>query len=142
MANAEGAMVHALYYIDDIRTQMSQVSMKDLPISTVQKTQLASMLALLPRAQAMIEQVQGVSGIVSWLLGVGHERRFLVQTMDSAELRPGGGFTGQYGILQISDGRMAPFSLQDVTELGSSLNSLLNCDVVAAIDSGIRTRVE
>src|SRR5437016_7348974 len=54
-------------------------------------------------------------GLVAWLLGVGHQRRFLVQTMDRAELRPGGGFTGQYGILQIQDGRMSPFNLTDVT---------------------------
>ncbi len=127
MANAEGVLIHALYYINDIRTQMSQVSMSALPISDAQKKQLASLLALLPRVQDYIVQVQGLTGIVSWLLGVGQQRRFLVQTMDSAELRPGGGFTGQYGVLQIQDGRLAPFSLQDVTELdyagnGSELN--------------------
>lgn len=127
VSNAEGAMVHAQYYINDIQTQMSQVSINDLPISAKQKTELASVLTLLPKAQSLITQVQGVTGIVSWLLGIGHQRRFLVQTLDNAELRPSGGFTGQYGILQIQNGRMAPFSLQDVTELdyagnGSELN--------------------
>ncbi len=124
VSNAEGAMVHALYYIDDIQTQMSQVSLNDLPISDKQKTELTSVLALLPKAQSLITQVQGVTGIVSWLLGIGHQRRFLVQTMDSAELRPSGGFTGQYGIFQIQDGRMAPFSLQDVTELDYAGNGV------------------
>jgi hypothetical protein len=37
--------------------------------------------------------------------------------MDRAELRPGGGFTGQYGIVQIQDGRVTPPSLTDVTLL-------------------------
>jgi len=115
VAAIEGSLVHALYYIDDIRSQMSQVSIKDIPISDSQKAQLTSVLALLPKAQDMITQAQGLIGIVSWLLGVGQQRRFLVQTMDRAELRPSGGFTGQYGILQIQDGRMAPFSLTDVT---------------------------
>jgi len=124
VSNAEGAMVHALYYIDDIQTQMSQVSLNDLPISAKQKTELTSVLTLLPKAQSLITQVQGVTGIVSWLLGIGHQRRFLVQTMDSAELRPSGGFTGQYGIFQIQDGRMAPFSLQDVTELDYAGNGV------------------
>jgi hypothetical protein len=124
VSNAEGAMVHALYYIDDIQTQMSQVSLNDLPFSDKQKTELTSVLALLPEAQSLITQVQGVTGIVSWLLGIGHQRRFLVQTMDSAELRPSGGFTGQYGIFQIQDGRMAPFSLQDVTELDYAGNGV------------------
>jgi hypothetical protein len=111
----EGSMVHALYYITDIRTQMSNVSIKDLPISDAQKSQIASLLPLLPKAQDMIVQAQGLVGLVTWLLGVGQPRRFLIQTMDSAELRPGGGFTGQYGILQIQDGRMSPLSLTDVT---------------------------
>lgn len=111
----EGAMVHALYYISDIRTQMSHISLKDLPISSSQKAQLASLLPLLPKAQDMIVQAQGLVGLVTWLLGVGQPRRFLIQTMDSAELRPGGGFTGQYGIVQIQDGRITPPSLTDVT---------------------------
>ncbi|MFL5698862.1 MAG: DUF4012 domain-containing protein [Ktedonobacteraceae bacterium] len=113
----EGAMVHALYYISDIRAQMSHISLKDLPISNSQKTQLASLLPLLPKAQDMIVQAQGLVGLVTWLLGVGQPRRFLIQTMDRAELRPGGGFTGQYGIVQIQDGRVTPPSLTDVTLL-------------------------
>jgi len=122
VANAEGVMVHGLYYLDDIRAQMSQISLKQLPISNAQKTQLVSLLALLPRVQSMILQGQGLIGIVSWLLGVGQPRHFLVQTMDNGELRPGGGFTGIYGVLTVQDGRMAPFSLQDVTVLDYASN--------------------
>lgn len=115
VAAIDGSMVHALYYIDDIQQQMSQVSIKDIPVSDSQKKQLASVMNLLPTARDTIIQAQGMVGLVAWLLGVGHQRRFLVQTMDRAELRPGGGFTGQYGILQIQDGRMSPFNLTDVT---------------------------
>ena len=122
VSNVEAAMTHTLYYINDIRTQMSQVSLNDLPISASQKNELTSVLSLLPKVQSYVQQGQGLVGLVSWLLGVGQTRRFLVQTMDRAELRPGGGFTGQYGILQIQNGRMAPFSLQDVTELDYASN--------------------
>ena len=124
ISNIEGALAHALYYIGDIRAQMSQVSLEQLPISDAQKKQLGSVLTLLPTAQNAIEQGQGLIGIVAWLLGVGHERRFLLQTMDRAELRPSGGFTGQYGILDIKDGRMAPLSLRDVTELDYAGNGV------------------
>jgi uncharacterized protein DUF4012 len=124
ISNAEGVLVHALYYINDIRTQMSQVSIKDVPISNTQKKELTSALDLIPKAQDMIVQGQGLIGIASWLLGVGQQRHFLVQTMDNAELRPGGGFTGMYGVLTIQDGRMAPFSLRDVTELDYAGNGV------------------
>lgn len=117
ISSVEAAMTHSLYYIDDIRQQMAQVSLNDLPISATQQQELLAALGLLPKVQSYILQGQGLVGLASWLLGVGQERRFLVQTMDRAELRPGGGFTGQFGILDIKSGRMAPFSLQDVTEL-------------------------
>ena len=118
----EASLVHALYYIGDIRLQLSHVSIKDLPISDAQKAQISSVLPLLPKAEEMITQAQGLIGPISWLLGVGHPRRFLIQTMDRAELRPGGGFTGQYGILQVQDGRMSPLSLTDVTLLDYAEN--------------------
>ena len=117
VSDIEAAMTHTLYYINDIQGQLSRVSLNALPISATQKKELFSVLTLLPKVQSYVQQGQGLVGTLSWLLGVGHQRRFLVQTMDRAELRPGGGFTGQYGILQIQDGRMAPFKLQDVTEL-------------------------
>jgi hypothetical protein len=117
VSNIEGTMLHALYYIQDIKTQMSQVVLNQLPLSAAQQKEITSAMTLLPKAQNYIEQGQGMIGIVSWLLGVGQARHFLVQTMDQAELRPGGGFTGQYGVFTIQDGRMAPFTLQDVTEL-------------------------
>ncbi|HKV02588.1 MAG TPA: DUF4012 domain-containing protein, partial [Ktedonobacteraceae bacterium] len=122
IANVEGVLVHGQYYLDDIRAQMSQISVNQLPISAAQQKQFTSLMALLPRVQGLIEQGQGLVGIVSWLLGVGQPRHYLVQTMDNAELRPGGGFTGIYGLLTIHDGRMAPFSLQDVTVLDYASN--------------------
>ena len=54
----EGAIVHALYYIDDVQSQMSQVQLKDLPISDRQKAQLTSALALLPTARSAVVQAQ------------------------------------------------------------------------------------
>jgi len=120
----EGTLTHALYYIGDVRNQMNGVSVNALPISDSQKKQLVSALALLPKAESYIQQAQGLVGVVSWLLGVGQPRRFLVQTMDRAELRPGGGFTGQYGILTIDGGRVGQFSLRDVTELDYAENGV------------------
>lgn len=115
IAAVEAGITHALYYINDVQVQMSQVSLNELPISASQKTEFSSLMGQLPGIQSQLTQVQGDVGMMSWLLGVGQQRRFLVQTMDTAELRPGGGFTGDYGVLQINNGRMSPFTLTDVT---------------------------
>nr|MBA2395644.1 DUF4012 domain-containing protein [Ktedonobacteraceae bacterium] len=62
-------------------------------------------------------------GPANWLLGVDQPRVFLVQTMDRAELRPSGGFTGQYGELSITSGRVGPFSLHDISGVEYTDNS-------------------
>ncbi|HLG64014.1 MAG TPA: DUF4012 domain-containing protein [Ktedonosporobacter sp.] len=124
ISTIQGTLIHALYYIDDVQLNMSQVNLKDIPISAKQKTELVGLLNLLPQARDMITQAQSLVPPIAWLLGVGHQRRFLVQTMDRGELRPSGGFTGQYGILQIQDGSMAPFSLRDVALLDYAGNGI------------------
>ncbi len=61
LATIEGTVVHAIYYIDDIQTQMSQVQLNDLPISTRQVTQLAGILAELPMVRDMLTQAQDMT---------------------------------------------------------------------------------
>ncbi|MGH2506505.1 MAG: DUF4012 domain-containing protein, partial [Ktedonobacteraceae bacterium] len=114
----EAALVHGQYYLNDIQTQMAQVDLTQIPFgTTAQKAQLANALDSLPQAASLITQVQSMLSPVSWLLGVGQQRHLLVQTLDRGELRPSGGFEGQYGVLTLQDGRMSPFSLTDVAEL-------------------------
>src|SRR5579884_3296169 len=54
------------------------------------------------------------------ILGIGQPARYLVLFMDRSELRPGGGFQGNFGILTMDGGRpstSAPLTLQDVYQL-------------------------
>jgi hypothetical protein len=85
-----------------------------LPISDQQKQQTATLLQALPQARADLAQAKTFWGAIGWIIGVDKPRTFLIQTMDRAELRPGGGFTGQFGILNLNGGRMAPFNLQNI----------------------------
>jgi hypothetical protein len=118
VSDIKATITHALYYMDDIQQNMSQVQLSSLSIiSAKQKAQLTGVMAQLPSIRNLIMQNQNMVDLVTWLLGVGQPRRFLVQTMDTGELRPGGGFTGQYGMLSIQNGRVAPFTLRDVALL-------------------------
>ncbi len=54
---------------------------------------------------------------MGWLLGVDGPRHFLVQELDSTELRATGGFSGQYGILTVQNGKIGAFSLLPVDNL-------------------------
>lgn len=115
-----------LPYLDDIQQQSHELSLQSLPssmISAHQLTQVSQALQLLPQVEAALTQVRALLMPMGWLLGVNTPRTFLVQTMDRAELRPTGGFTGQYGELQINGGRVAPFSLRDISLIEYADNS-------------------
>ncbi|HXX78160.1 MAG TPA: DUF4012 domain-containing protein, partial [Ktedonobacteraceae bacterium] len=101
--------------LNDIQIQSRSASIDSLPVSAQQRTQLQAVLQALPQIQSDLVQVKDLLGVANWLLGVDAPRTFLVQTMDRAELRPTGGFTGQFGELQINAGRVAPFNLRDIS---------------------------
>src|SRR6184192_487160 len=103
--------------LNDIQTQSHLFSLDALPasINAHQRAQLVQLMQLIPQAQADLVQVRDLLDAAGWMLGVNEPRTFLVQTMDRGELRPTGGFTGQYGELSIKGGRMAPFSLRDIS---------------------------
>ncbi|MBO0781324.1 MAG: DUF4012 domain-containing protein, partial [Ktedonobacteraceae bacterium] len=100
--------------LNDIQTRSGQVKLDDLPIGDSQRQQLTQLFQLLPQAQTDLTQVRNLIGSMGWLLGVNEPRTLLVQTMDRAELRPTGGFTGQFGELVIKGGRVAPFTLKNI----------------------------
>ncbi|HVB23482.1 MAG TPA: DUF4012 domain-containing protein [Ktedonobacteraceae bacterium] len=114
---------YLLPLLNDIQLQSRQLDINALPVSASSRAEFVQLLQLLPQATANLAQVHNLLGGLGWMLGVGQPRTFLVQTMDRAELRPTGGFTGQYGELHINGGRVAPFSLHDISFVEYTNNS-------------------
>ncbi len=112
-----------LPYINDIQRQSQSMSLTALPVNAHQREQIQQLIQLLPQIKSMLVQGRSLLGAVGWLLGVDGPRTFLVQTMDRAELRPTGGFTGQYGELHIAGGRVGTFSLRDISLIEYANNS-------------------
>ena len=116
MLDLVGATINGILpSLNDIQIQSRFISLDTLPVSVQQRNQLQQLLQALPQIQTDLAQVLDLLGVANWLLGVNEPRTFLVQTMDRAELRPTGGFTGQYGELHIQGGRIAPFNLADIS---------------------------
>nr|BBH92901.1 hypothetical protein KTA_11000 [Thermogemmatispora argillosa] len=99
----------------DVEAQSQRLSLEALPLSGSQRQQVQQLLQVLPMLQQSLAQARELLNAAGWLLGVDKPRTYLVQTMDRSELRPAGGFTGQYGELTINAGRIAPFSLKDIS---------------------------
>lgn len=67
---------------------------------------LTAVQSHLPEIQQGLEDAKNVVALLPQLLGLGKPANYLLQILDSTELRPGGGFMGNYGALTVSGGRM------------------------------------
>ncbi|MGZ3638223.1 MAG: DUF4012 domain-containing protein [Ktedonobacterales bacterium] len=98
----------------DIQTQLKQVRLDDLPICAAQKDQFSALAAQLPRAQQLLDDASGLPAAAGWLLGTDAPRHFLIQTLDRTELRPTGGFAGEYGVVTVQNGKLQTLTLNNV----------------------------
>ena len=114
LTEARSVIEYSLPLMKDIQAQTPSLSLAIFPISTTQREEIMQGIQLLPLAVTDMTQAQGLMDALGWIIGVGQPRTFLVQTTDRAELRPTGGFTGQFGELSLNGGRMGPFKLQNI----------------------------
>lgn len=126
LTQARSVIDYSLPLIKDIQAQTPSLSLDILPISATQRDQIMQAIQLLPLAVTDMTQAHDLMDAMGWILGVGQPRTFLVQTMDRAELRATGGFTGQFGELSLNGGRMSPFKLQNIAlfEYGDNVPNL------------------
>ena len=109
---------NALDAIAQIVHQMSiysqGLSLNSLPLSDKLHQLLETVLPLLPILDAGISQERGLRDVLGWFLGVDQQRSFLLEPMDSAELRATGGFTGQFGALTLNGAHIGPMHLENI----------------------------
>src|SRR5262249_52629758 len=112
---------HINAMLDDIAPLVHRMTLNaqglalgSLPLSSKQQKLLASILPVLPTLDGFLMQRKTLNDPLGWLLGIDQERSFLIEPMDSAELRATGGFTGQFGELQIYGGRFGSLKLSNI----------------------------
>ncbi len=109
--------------LNDIQAKAHTLDMNALPVSAAQRQQFQQLVQALPLIMSGVQEARDLLGAAPWLLGINSPRTFLVQTLDPGELRATGGFTGQYGELQISNGRVESFFLRDISLVEYTDNS-------------------
>lgn len=90
------------------------VSLAALPISDKQRGMLTTLLPLLPLLDGVLAQRSTFRNSLGWFLGIDSQRAFLLEPMDSAELRATGGFTGQFGELVLNGAHVGPLKLSNI----------------------------
>src|SRR5437588_919905 len=74
----------------------------------------------IPALQGVIANTEQFLTFAPALLGIGKPANYLLEILDSTELRPGGGFIGNYGIATLSGGRLTSARITDVMLLDGS----------------------
>ncbi len=100
--------------LGDVQARVGGINLALLPLCAGQKEELTSLVGQLPRIRSLAQEVDGLLPAAGWILGVDAPRHFLVQTLDRSELRPTGGFAGEYGILSIENGKIGSLTLNNV----------------------------
>ena len=114
LTEARSVIQYSLPLLKDIQAQAPSLALDIFPISTTEREQIMQGIQLLPLAVTDMSQAYDLMDAMGWIIGVGQPRTFLVQTTDRAELRPTGGFTGQFGELSLNGGHMGTFKLQNI----------------------------
>ena len=71
----------------------------------------------LPSLQALLHEADQLLPVLPALLGIGTPAYYLVEILDSTQLRPGGGFIKDYGFATLSGGRLSAAHVSDTNLL-------------------------
>lgn len=91
-----------------------QLDPQTLPSQLKPGSKYGAYLAQLPLAVKVFAEMKDLIDAAPALLGVGQPAYYLAIALDRTELRPGGGFQGNYGLLELDGGKQSkthPFGL-------------------------------
>lgn len=115
--------------VDQIQTLFGQMApvlqnltQADLALDPGLWPTVSGLQAKMPQVTQLVSDLDGLAHVLPQLLGVGKPSTYLVEVLDSSELRPTGGFIGNFGALTLNDGRLdSKFAIRDITLIDSSV---------------------
>jgi hypothetical protein len=108
---------------EDVINQTNQLSLADLQIDPRVAKAVTTLRANVPVLQQWFETTDQLLILAPTLLGIGAPTNYLIEVLDSTELRPGGGFIGNYGIVTFSGGRLTTANITDTYLLDNSFEA-------------------
>lgn len=103
--------------LDKMAEQFRQVQPSDLQLEAHLGAQFATLRQQLPTIQHLLTLAGQFLSITPALLGVSAPAHYLLEILDSTEIRPGGGFVGNYGIVTFAGGHLVSAPITDTTLL-------------------------
>jgi hypothetical protein len=94
--------------------QADQLTPADISFEPHLATLFATFQNEIPKIQTWMASISNFLSVAPAILGIGSPTNYLIEVLDSTELRPGGGFIGNYGIATVSNGRLISTHITDV----------------------------
>ncbi len=94
--------------------QANQLQSADLQLDPRLASAFATFHKYLPSLQQWMNDAGSLLTVLPSMLGVGKPANYLIEMVDESELRPTGGFIGNYGIASIAGGRFTGAHITDV----------------------------
>ncbi len=129
ITNARAVLADAQSRVLDAVAAYNALDQGALPAQLRPGSKYGQLLALLPLAPNALVEMNSLLDAAPALLGVGAPADYLVLAMDRTELRAGGGFMGNYGLLELDGGKQStahPLSLEDTYNLDTQYFRLNN----------------
>ena len=93
-------------------------------IAVVSLNAVSKVSRFLPISQDEKKELAVVSSIVEWVTKEDNqEKKFLIMLQNDAELRPGGGFLGQYAIVKMKNGNITSIYVEDANLLDQRIQA-------------------
>lgn len=100
--------------------QVIQLQPADLQVDAHLSPAIKAFRSFLPDLQTSLQEIQSILGVAPALFGIGQPASYLIEQLDSTEVRPGGGFIGSYGITTILGGQLENVHMTDTYLLDNS----------------------
>lgn len=110
--DTQAAKIKAAFAI--ITREASQLQPNDLQFEPGLSQEVTTLQRTLPTITTWVDAIVQLLPVLPTLLGIGQPAHYLIEVLDSTELRPGGGFVGNYGIATLAGGRLQAAHITDV----------------------------
>jgi hypothetical protein len=102
----------------EMRTQLSLVQRQleeihALPIAKGIKKALEPYTETVPVLLNVVDVMIPIAQTIDEVTGLGQDRQWLLLFLNDTEMRPGGGFIGTYGLVQVRDGEIVQLTIDD-----------------------------
>lgn len=111
----------------EMEIQLSQAELKTLTATNINFVvgKTADFKLLLDKVALKLSYAKAAVSILPAFLGLEEQKSYLLLFQNNAELRPGGGFIGSYGILTTNLGRVVDLSVSDVYVADGKLEEVI-----------------